>query len=130
MQISELARLTGASTKAVRYYEDLGLLTADPRIGDVRGRGAMVAAEFVDPATGAPDAALTAAVAKACVVRIGFAWPSLTVYVPATAFGEIPGTSARRSSPSTSRISSPTSCWRAIASRMAGRSSSRSVTWM
>ncbi len=26
MQISELARLTGASTKAVRYYEDLGLL--------------------------------------------------------------------------------------------------------
>ena len=32
---------------------------ADPRIGDVRGRGAMVAAEFVDPATGEPDAALT-----------------------------------------------------------------------
>src|SRR5690606_17519981 len=26
----------------------------DPRIGDVRGRGAMVAAEFVDPATGDP----------------------------------------------------------------------------
>jgi 4-aminobutyrate aminotransferase/(S)-3-amino-2-methylpropionate transaminase len=37
---------------------------ADPRIGDVRGRGAMVAIELVDPATGAPDAALTAAVAR------------------------------------------------------------------
>ena len=36
----------------------------DPRIGDVRGRGAMVAIELVDPATGAPDAALTGAVAK------------------------------------------------------------------
>ncbi|KZE88853.1 4-aminobutyrate aminotransferase [Agromyces sp. NDB4Y10] len=35
------------------------LRTADARIGDVRGRGAMVAIELVDPATGAPDAALT-----------------------------------------------------------------------
>ncbi|MEN2738219.1 4-aminobutyrate--2-oxoglutarate transaminase [Microbacterium sp. X-17] len=42
---------------------------ADPRIGDVRGRGAMSAAEFVDPATGEPDAALTAAVAKACIAE-------------------------------------------------------------
>ena len=40
------------------------LRTADPRIGDVRGRGAMVAIELVDPATGAPDAALTSAIAK------------------------------------------------------------------
>ena len=39
------------------------LRTADARIGDVRGRGAMVAIELVDPATGAPDAALTAKVA-------------------------------------------------------------------
>ncbi|MFF2370722.1 4-aminobutyrate--2-oxoglutarate transaminase [Agromyces sp. NPDC058110] len=35
------------------------LRTTDARIGDVRGRGAMVAIELVDPATGAPDAALT-----------------------------------------------------------------------
>ena len=35
----------------------------DPRIGDVRGRGAMIAAEFVDPATGRPDGALAKAVA-------------------------------------------------------------------
>ena len=41
----------------------------DARIGDVRGRGAMVAAEFVDPATGAPDAALTATVAKAAIAE-------------------------------------------------------------
>jgi 4-aminobutyrate aminotransferase/(S)-3-amino-2-methylpropionate transaminase len=42
---------------------------ADPRLGDVRGRGAMVAAEFVDPATGEPDAALTASIAKACIAE-------------------------------------------------------------
>ena len=45
------------------------LAEADPRVGDVRGRGAMIAAEFVDPATGAPDAALTSAVAKACIAE-------------------------------------------------------------
>lgn len=39
--------------------------TSDPRIGDVRGRGAMIAVEFIDPATGEPDAALTSTVAKA-----------------------------------------------------------------
>ena len=38
---------------------------ADPRIGEVRGRGAMIAIEIVDPTTGEPDAALTGAVAKA-----------------------------------------------------------------
>ncbi|PCN48826.1 4-aminobutyrate--2-oxoglutarate transaminase [Curtobacterium sp. 'Ferrero'] len=36
----------------------------DPRIGDVRGRGAMVAIELVDPATGEPDAALTGRVVR------------------------------------------------------------------
>ncbi|HEV7978427.1 4-aminobutyrate--2-oxoglutarate transaminase [Amycolatopsis sp.] len=35
-------------------------------IGDVRGRGAMLAAEFVKPGTTEPGAALTARVAKAC----------------------------------------------------------------
>ncbi|WP_382308485.1 4-aminobutyrate--2-oxoglutarate transaminase [Herbiconiux sp. UC225_62] len=38
---------------------------ADARVGDVRGRGAMIAIELVDPSTGEPDAALTAAVARA-----------------------------------------------------------------
>lgn len=37
----------------------------DPRIAEVRGRGAMVAFELVDPLTGAPDAELTGAVAAA-----------------------------------------------------------------
>ncbi|MDD7929032.1 4-aminobutyrate--2-oxoglutarate transaminase [Microbacterium sp. NM3R9] len=45
------------------------LRAADPRVGEVRGLGAMIAAEFVDPETGAPDAALTAAVAKACIAQ-------------------------------------------------------------
>ncbi|WP_282837354.1 4-aminobutyrate--2-oxoglutarate transaminase [Microbacterium flavum] len=45
------------------------LQESDPRIGEVRGRGAMVAAEFIDPATGAPDAALTSAVAKAAIAE-------------------------------------------------------------
>ena len=38
---------------------------ADERIGEVRGRGAMMAIELVEPGTGEPDAALTAAVAAA-----------------------------------------------------------------
>lgn len=42
------------------------VLAADPRLGEIRGRGAMLAMEFVDPATGEPDAALTGAIAKAC----------------------------------------------------------------
>ncbi|MFL2001225.1 4-aminobutyrate--2-oxoglutarate transaminase [Microbacterium sp. A1-JK] len=43
--------------------------SSDPRVGDVRGRGAMIAAEFVDPTTGQPDAALAGAVAKACIAE-------------------------------------------------------------
>lgn len=43
-----------------------GLQADDPRIGDVRGRGAMVAVELVDPSTGEPDAQLTGRVAAAC----------------------------------------------------------------
>ena len=39
------------------------LQAADPRIGDVRGRGAMVAIELVVPGTTEPDAALAKAVA-------------------------------------------------------------------
>ncbi|AWB85487.1 4-aminobutyrate--2-oxoglutarate transaminase [Mycetocola zhujimingii] len=41
----------------------------DPRIGDVRGRGAMIAVEFVDPETHEPDAALTSTIAKAAAAN-------------------------------------------------------------
>ncbi|WP_207457012.1 4-aminobutyrate--2-oxoglutarate transaminase [Herbiconiux sp. SYSU D00978] len=40
------------------------LRVEDQRIGDVRGRGAMMAIELVDPGTGEPDAALTKSVAE------------------------------------------------------------------
>jgi 4-aminobutyrate aminotransferase len=40
-----------------------------PRIGDIRGLGAMVACEFVDPKTGAPDAELTKKVQMAALQR-------------------------------------------------------------
>lgn len=41
------------------------LAASDPRIGEVRGRGAMIAIELVDPMTGDPDAALTSKVVAA-----------------------------------------------------------------
>jgi 4-aminobutyrate aminotransferase/(S)-3-amino-2-methylpropionate transaminase len=42
------------------------LAVEHPSIGDVRGRGAMIAAEIVKPNTTEPDAALAAAVSAAC----------------------------------------------------------------
>ncbi|HEY7144317.1 MAG TPA: 4-aminobutyrate--2-oxoglutarate transaminase [Streptosporangiaceae bacterium] len=42
------------------------LAEANPVIGDVRGRGAMLAIELVEPGTLVPDAPATARVAKAC----------------------------------------------------------------
>ncbi|MDE9365873.1 4-aminobutyrate--2-oxoglutarate transaminase [Luteipulveratus sp. YIM 133132] len=55
-----------------QHIEDLALgrlrelQQANPAIGDVRGRGGMLAIEIVKPGTTEPDAALTAAVAKKC----------------------------------------------------------------
>jgi len=40
-----------------------------PRIGDIRGLGAMVACEFIDPKTGAPDADTTKRVQQAALAR-------------------------------------------------------------
>jgi len=42
---------------------------ARPRIGDIRGLGAMVACEFIDPKTGAPDADTTKRVQQAALAR-------------------------------------------------------------
>ena len=45
----------------------LSILQArDGRIGDIRGRGAMIAIELVDAETGEPDAGLTGRIAAAC----------------------------------------------------------------
>ncbi|GAA2922300.1 4-aminobutyrate aminotransferase [Microbacterium keratanolyticum] len=61
----ERAQQIGESLKA----RLTAIQASDARIGDIRGHGAMIAAEFVDPETNAPDAALTAAVAKACIAE-------------------------------------------------------------
>ncbi|MCR6711586.1 MAG: 4-aminobutyrate--2-oxoglutarate transaminase [Demequina sp.] len=51
-------------------FSRLGALQeADARIGDVRGRGAMVAVEFVKEGTHEPDPALASAVAKGCIAQ-------------------------------------------------------------
>ncbi|MBB2890073.1 4-aminobutyrate--2-oxoglutarate transaminase [Flexivirga oryzae] len=55
-----------------RHIEDVAtaklreIAAKTPAIGDIRGRGAMLAVEIVKPGTKEPDAALTAAVAKRC----------------------------------------------------------------
>lgn len=41
----------------------------DPRVGEVRGLGAMIAVELVDPATKEPDAALASSIAKAAIAQ-------------------------------------------------------------
>jgi 4-aminobutyrate aminotransferase/(S)-3-amino-2-methylpropionate transaminase len=49
----------------VIFHERLGAMAAKyPQIGNIRGRGAMIGVELVDPATNAPDPGLTAALAK------------------------------------------------------------------
>ena len=75
----------------------LGRLTelqaADPRIGDVRGRGAMVAVELVDPATGAPDPALAqrlaaTAHAQGVVVLTCGTWGNVLRLLPPLSIGD------------------------------------------
>ena len=57
-------------TARARRIEEIGMeilrgwQAEDPRVGDVRGRGAMLAVELIDPVTGHPDAALTGAPAS------------------------------------------------------------------
>ncbi len=75
----------------------LGRLTelqaADPRIGDVRGRGAMVAVELVDPATGEPDPALAqrlaaTAHAQGVVVLTCGTWGNVLRLLPPLSIGD------------------------------------------
>ncbi|MER7245543.1 4-aminobutyrate--2-oxoglutarate transaminase [Kribbella sp. NPDC000426] len=63
------------------------LQAADPRIGDVRGRGAMMAIELVQPGTTEPDAALTQRVAAAAhaqglVVLVCGTWGNVLRFLP------------------------------------------------
>ena len=68
LAVIETIESDGLLARAQRIEEVIGtrlreLQQSDARIGDVRGRGAMMAAEFVDPTTQEPDAALAKAVA-------------------------------------------------------------------
>lgn len=63
------------------------LQSEDPRVGDVRGRGAMVAVELVKPGTNEPDATLTARVAAAAhaqglVVLTCGTWGNVLRFLP------------------------------------------------
>ena len=65
------------------FTERLGTLAAHhPQIGDVRGRGAMMGIELVDPETGGPNAALTSAV-------VGYAHKNGVVMLTAGTFGNV-----------------------------------------
>jgi 4-aminobutyrate aminotransferase/(S)-3-amino-2-methylpropionate transaminase len=69
------------------------LRAADARIGDVRGRGAMMAIELVDPATGEPDAALAQRVAKGAhaegvVMRVCGTYGNVIRLLPPLAIGD------------------------------------------
>ena len=68
MTIIDTARLRLRPWRAADA-PDLYELAKDPRIGEVRGKGAMMALELVDPDSQKPDAALTAAVAQAARSR-------------------------------------------------------------
>lgn len=68
--IAEGGLLDRARTIEAVLLERLRALQAvDPRVGDVRGRGAMIAVELVRPGTTAPDAALARRVAAAAHAR-------------------------------------------------------------
>ncbi|MDO4240085.1 4-aminobutyrate--2-oxoglutarate transaminase [Micrococcus sp.] len=57
--------LTAAAERIGQVVHEHFAAHPDERIGEVRGRGAMMALELVDPATGEPDAALTGRVLAA-----------------------------------------------------------------
>ena len=66
---------------------------SDPRIGDVRGRGAMIAIEVVKPGTTEPDPATTSAVAKYChdrgVILLNCGtWGNVLRFLPPLAIGD------------------------------------------
>jgi 4-aminobutyrate aminotransferase/(S)-3-amino-2-methylpropionate transaminase len=63
------------------------LQAVDPRVGEVRGRGAMIAVELVEPGTTEPDAALTARIAAAAhaqglVVLTCGTWGNVLRFLP------------------------------------------------
>ena len=65
----------------------------DPRIGDVRGRGAMLAVEFVRPGSAEPDPATTKAVAAAAhqaglIVLTCGSWGNVVRLLPPLAIGD------------------------------------------
>src|SRR3954469_8392198 len=71
----------------------LALQERTPAIGDVRGRGAMLAVELVKPGTLEPDAALTGRIARAChargvVVLTAGTWGNVLRFLPPLVIGQ------------------------------------------
>jgi 4-aminobutyrate aminotransferase/(S)-3-amino-2-methylpropionate transaminase len=69
------------------------LAARHPAIGDVRGRGAMLAVELVRPGTREPDAELTGRVARAChargvVVLTAGTWGNVLRFLPPLVIGQ------------------------------------------
>jgi 4-aminobutyrate aminotransferase/(S)-3-amino-2-methylpropionate transaminase len=86
--------LAGAarSIEATMLPRLLALQERTPAIGDVRGRGAMLAVELVHPGTGEPDAALTGRIARGChargvVVLTAGTWGNVLRFLPPLVIG-------------------------------------------
>ncbi|MBV9923004.1 MAG: aminotransferase class III-fold pyridoxal phosphate-dependent enzyme, partial [Pseudonocardia sp.] len=91
-------RSDGLVTRAAAIGETVlprlrALQAEEPHIGDVRGRGAMLAVEFVRPGTVEPDPATTKAVAAAAhqaglIVLTCGSWGNVVRLLPPLAIGD------------------------------------------
>jgi 4-aminobutyrate aminotransferase/(S)-3-amino-2-methylpropionate transaminase len=85
--VAAARRIEGAMLPRLR-----DLAARHPSIGDVRGRGAMLAVELVRPGTKEPDAELTGRIARAChargvVVLTAGTWGNVLRFLPPLVIG-------------------------------------------
>jgi 4-aminobutyrate aminotransferase/(S)-3-amino-2-methylpropionate transaminase len=85
--VAAARRIEGAMLPRLR-----DLAARHPSIGDVRGRGALLAVELVRPGTKEPDAELTGRIARACharglVVLTAGTWGNVLRFLPPLVIG-------------------------------------------